>query len=286
MRRHIVFDTAGAQCVGTLDDAAGTAGLLIVSGGNEIRSGAHGGQAAMAAHFAALGHPVFRYDRRGIGDSSGHNSGFAATADDIAAAAAAFRSAAPHMQHVIAFGNCDAATALALFQEQSASNALILANPWVIEDDADDADDADDGGDDAGEDDTGNRLPAAAAIRARYWARIKNPRSYTDLLTGKINLGKLWRGLAKASQSQTPSGLAQRLAGALNEPGLPVRLLIAQRDSTAAAFLAAWQSDGFAAARASDTIAISQIDSASHSFASSDDKEWLYAQIHSVLAAI
>lgn len=275
MRQHIAFDAAGEVCIGTLDDANGDAGLLIVSGGNEIRSGAHGGQAAMAAHFAALGHPVFRYDRRGIGDSTGRNAGFAASAQDIAAAAAIFRSAAPDMQRVVAFGNCDAATALALFQESSAADDLILANPWVI-------DAADTTG--AVDEDTGNQLPGAAAIRARYWQRIKNPRSYTDLVTGKINLGKLWRGLAKASQKQEPSGLAQRLAHAISETELPIRLLIARHDSTAAAFMAAWQSPTFEQARASGNIELAELDSASHSFASIEDKRWLYAQIRGALA--
>jgi hypothetical protein len=38
MRRMIDFDCAGDMLVGTLDEGEGTTGLLIVSGGNEIRS--------------------------------------------------------------------------------------------------------------------------------------------------------------------------------------------------------------------------------------------------------
>ncbi len=57
--------------MGTLDDAPGTTGLLIVSGGNEVRAGAFAGQARLAAEIAAAGHPVFRFDRRGVGDSTG-----------------------------------------------------------------------------------------------------------------------------------------------------------------------------------------------------------------------
>ena len=105
MRRMTGFTCEGAWCAATLDEGNAAPGLLIVSGGNEIRSGAHAGQAAMAAHFAGLGYPVFRYDRRGIGDSEGENGGFEASAADISAAVAAFRTEAPHVTRIIAFGN-------------------------------------------------------------------------------------------------------------------------------------------------------------------------------------
>ena len=39
-RRHFTFACAGDTLFGTLDEAPGTTGLLLVSGGNEIRSGA------------------------------------------------------------------------------------------------------------------------------------------------------------------------------------------------------------------------------------------------------
>ncbi len=57
---------------------------------------------------------MFRFDRRGIGDSTGENHGFESSADDIAAAAAAFR-AESGVTRIVGFGNCDAATALAFF---------------------------------------------------------------------------------------------------------------------------------------------------------------------------
>ena len=46
-RRHLAFDCRGALLVGSLDEAPGSAGLLWVGGGNEIRSGAFAGQAQM-----------------------------------------------------------------------------------------------------------------------------------------------------------------------------------------------------------------------------------------------
>ena len=145
MRRLIEFPCAGERLLATLDEAPGQTGLLIVSGGNEVRSGAHRGMALLAARLAAAGVPVFRFDRCGVGDSSGENRGFLSAAPDIAAAAATF-TAETGVRRLVAFGNCDAATALALFGHCAGIDRLILANPWVIEDD--------------------DALPPAAAIRA------------------------------------------------------------------------------------------------------------------------
>jgi exosortase A-associated hydrolase 1 len=250
-----------------LDEGTATTGLLIVSGGNEIRSGAYGGQATMAAHFAAQGYPVFRYDRRGIGDSEGTNRGFENSADDIASAVAAFRTNAPHISRIVAFGNCDAASALVLFHTQLGVDAYILANPWVIEATADTP-----------------TVPTSSAVRARYWARIKNPRSMLDLLTGKIDLKKLAGGLATAARQDTPSGLALRMADALQSTDVAVHLLIASHDTTALAFMGAWHSKSFEHVRPKANITLQTIDTASHSFADARSKLWLLEKISATLA--
>jgi exosortase A-associated hydrolase 1 len=269
MRRVIGFDCEGQRLAATLDEGTGSTGLLIVSGGNEIRSGAHAGQAAMAAHFAALGYPVLRYDRRGIGDSEGDNGGFECNAPDIASAVAALRAEAPHAERLVAFGNCDAASALALFHDGLGLDHLLLANPWVIEGQAQSED--------------APAAPSAAAIRARYLARLKNPRSLLDLFTGKINLRKLAGGLARAAKSEAPTGLAERIATALTASTAPVSVLIAERDTTALAFMAAWKSSAFAAVRERSDIELASTPSSSHSFADADAKQWLYDRVGFVL---
>lgn len=263
MRRMIGFDCGGFRLVGTLDAANGSVGLLIVSGGNEIRSGAYAGQAAMAQHFAAAGYPVFRFDRRGVGDSDGPNGGFESSAEDISSAVAVFRTETPHMQRLVAFGNCDAATSLAF--HHAGIDALILANPWVIE--------ANNGEPDA------PTPPSAAAVRARYLARLKNPRSLIDLLTGKVDLRKLAGGLAKATRKEAPSGLAARLAASLTASSVPTEILVAERDTTALAFLGAYRDPLFDAVRARSNVSLSKCDSASHSFADAAAREWLYDRI-------
>ena len=269
MRRMIDFDCHGDHLTGTLDEGDAKAGLLIVSGGNEIRSGAYAGQAAMARHFADKGYPVFRYDRRGVGDSEGENGGFESSADDIAAAVATFRAEAPHMQKLIAFGNCDAATALALFHAGLPIDVLVLANPWVIEISSTEPD--------------APTPPSAAAIRARYLTRLKNPRSVMDLLTGKIDLRKLAGGLTKAVKKEAPSGLAERVATALAHSSLPIHILIAQRDTTGLAFMGSWKTSGFDGVRTRSDIELTMLDTASHSFADAASKMHLSEKIAAML---
>ena len=92
-RLHLSFECREDRCAATLDSAPGTTGLLMVSGGNEIRAGAFNGQSRLAAEIAAAGFPVFRFDRRGIGDSEGTNRGFRKSTKDIAAALLAFETA-------------------------------------------------------------------------------------------------------------------------------------------------------------------------------------------------
>jgi hypothetical protein len=89
--------------------------------------------AMLAQRLAATGTPVFRYDRRGVGDSTGDNGGFLNAEPDLIAAAAEFRYAAPHVARLIGFGNCDAASTLALFGRWAGLDKVVLANPWVIE---------------------------------------------------------------------------------------------------------------------------------------------------------
>jgi len=269
MRRPLTFACEGAALAATLDDAPGTTGLLIVSGGNEIRSGAHRGMATLAQRVAEAGHPVFRFDRRGIGDSEGDNGGYRASGPDIAAAIAAFREAAPQVTRVAAFGNCDAASALLLHQPL-ALDALILANPWTYEDDCGDGAEADE-----------PALPPASAIRSRYLARLKDPKSLLRLLKGEIDLKKLARGLsAMGKKPVAPAfgSLADELDAVLAEMFCPVTILLATGDRTAQAFMEKLAKSLAYIEANPGSIRIERLASPSHSFAG-DDGEWLIGRI-------
>lgn len=238
MRKLIAFACEGETLAATLDEAAGTTGLLIVSGGNEIRSGAHRGMALLAQRLAATGTPVFRYDRRGAGDSTGDNDGFLSAQPDLIAAAAAFRQAAPHVTRLIGFGNCDAASTLALFGRSAGIDRVVLANPWVVEPIDD--------------------LPPAAAIRARYHAALRDPATWRRAIMGKIDFAKFIRGLKKLShpKNQEKNSLPARVLSALAAWKSDATVILASGDATAIAFAAA----------AGKAVAVETIATASHSF--------------------
>lgn len=253
-RLHLTFACAGTTLAGTLDTAPGSSGLLLVTGGNELRSGAFSGQAALAGRVAAAGHPVFRFDRRGVGDSCGENRGFRQSRKDIEAALAAFKAIAPHVERVVGFGNCDAATALML-GEGVRCDALVLSNPWTIEGDG--------------------AVPPPATVRARYAEKLKSPREVVRLLTGGVNLGKLARGLVHAARPKAaPTTLAQEMAAGLARFDGPVRIVLAGADRTAHAFAESWDP-------ADDRVR--RCDRASHAWIEPHAREFLDAQLLDML---
>lgn len=254
MRRVIAFACAGETLIGSLDPGAGDTGLLIVSGGNEVRVGAHRGMAQLAARLAADGVPVFRYDRRGVGDSGGENRGWGEAAPDLAAALAAFRAEAG-VRRVVGFGNCDAAALLAIEGRAPGIDAVVLANPWTVED--------------------AGPLPPAAAIRAGYAARLKQPSEWWRLLSGGVNLAKLARGLAKvAAAPAAPSALAARVVAGIAGWGDAATVVLAEGDATAIAFAAAARGHDFR------TVTIA---TASHSFARAGDAAALETAIREAI---
>lgn len=255
-RLHLPFGCGDATLAGTLDTAPGTSGLLIVTGGNEVRSGAFSGQAQLAARIARKGFPVFRFDRRGVGDSGGQNKGFRKSARDIEAALAAFRAIAPAIDRVVGFGNCDAASALML-AGGAECDALVLANPWTIEGDAD--------------------VPPPAAVRARYGAKLKDPKEILRLLSGGVNLGKLAKGIAQAARPRAkPTTLASEMASSLALFGGEVRIVLAASDRTAQAFDAVWDpADG----------RVSRCEGATHSWLEPHAREFLDGHLLALLRA-
>ena len=257
-RRQVVFNCEGALLCGTIDEAAGETGLLIVSGGNEIRSGAWGGQASLAAAVAGSGHPVFRYDRRGVGDSEGRNSGFRGAAADLACAVAAFRTEAPHLRRVVAFGNCDAASVLALHGTQLPIDELILANPWTVDDDQ------------------AAEVMPASAIRSRYLKKLQNPDEWLRILRGQVNFANLVTGLRRAAGPSAPSqtGLAAEMHARLSAFSGPIKILIAAGDRTAQIFAENWPKGDRRVRSLADR---------SHSFSGERARAWL---LHELLEAL
>lgn len=245
-RHHLTFPCEGSSLVGTLDRGGEKTGLLLVTGGNELRSGAWAGQARFAAAISREGFPVFRFDRRGVGDSEGSNGGFRSSAPDITAALAAFRAECPGLTRIVGFGNCDGASALML-TGGAGLDALVLSNPWTIEDD--------------------DAKPSPEAVRDHYRRRIADPAAIRRLLTGQVSIGKLVRSLARALRpASSPSTLAQDLNRGIARFNGPVAILLAERDRTAQAFRSCWPKDD---------ARIQICPDATHSYVEGHAREWL-----------
>jgi exosortase A-associated hydrolase 1 len=252
-RRHVTFDCEGSRLVGTIDEGPASAGLLLVTGGNEIRSGAFSGQAQMAARIAALGYPVMRFDRRGVGDSEGANGEFRTSGPDLAAALAALRAQCPNLTRVVGFGTCDGASALML-AKGAGCDALVLSNPWTFEG--------------SGEDE--QEIPPEV-VRDHYRKRLTDPAAIKRLLTGQVSLGKLFGSVLGALRpSAPPSSLAQDIANGIKDFVGDISILIAERDRTGKAFLAGWD-------KADPHIRTCP--DATHAYVEPHSREWLDAQL-------
>jgi len=266
MRRHLAFACNGDMLIGTADVADAAAGLLIVTGGNELRCGPYGSHAELAQKISAAGFPVMRFDRRGVGDSSGYNAGFVQSSDDIAAAIAEFRSTFPRMKRVVAYGNCDAASALMLAQGKGC-DALVLANPWTFEPDAET---------EPASEPQPEMTPAV--IRAHYLRRLTDPRALLRLLTGKVRIGQMAGSLVNAVKPAPPPGsLAQEMAAGLAQFSGSVALLIAEHDRTGQVFLSHWDA-------ADPRLRICP--KAGHSFVEPQARIWLQGQLLGALRSL
>lgn len=259
-RLHLPFACGSCTLAGTLDTAPGSAGLLIVTGGNELRSGAFSGQAELAASIAKAGFPVFRYDRRGIGDSEGENRGFRKSSKDIAAALEAFRAMAPSLNRVIALGNCDAASALML-AGGAGCDGLILSNPWTIKEEESEE----------GSNPTHSNPLSSGAIRSRYAEKLRNPSEILRLLRGGVDLQKLAKGLLTGMRAApSKNGLAQEIGAGIDGFSGPISILLASADRTAQEFERHWNKKD---------PRIQRCEGASHAYVEPQARDWLEAEV-------
>lgn len=254
MRSALTFPCRDETLIGTLDPANGANGLLIVTGGRQTRAGPHRMMAMLASALAFEGLPVFRFDRRGVGDSSGADPGFRHSAPDIAAASAAFRGACPNIRQLWGLGLCDGASAITLHHASAGLDGLILLNPWVIEAEA--------------------GSPPPAAIRAHYRSRLTTLAGWRKLLTRGFNPVAAARGALRLFEKSDQT-LANDVMASLAAFHGPVHILLTERDATAQAFLSAY--------RPIQSHSVEMLNSASHTFAAPADQAWLKARILAAL---
>lgn len=261
MRRLLSFDCDGAALGATLDDAEGSTGLLLVTGGTQTRIGSHRMYERLALVLAGDGWPCFRYDRRGVGDSEGDDPDFRDSGPDLAAAAAAFRRERPGLTRLLGFGLCDGASTLALHGRAAGLDGYLLVKPWFVEAEA-------------GE-------PAAAAIKSHYMDQLLSLGGWKRLLSGSISYRKVLKGLTKIVASR-PSSLSREIAASLGKARVPAQLILATRDATAIAAQAEWSSPAFKDLRQANPAPVT-IDSDSHTFSRPGDEDALLKAVKGAL---
>ena len=257
MRRSFFISCESEELAASLDEGEGETGVVIVPGGGQTRFGAHRGFALLAQALADAGYSCLRYDRRGVGDSSGIDPGFAGSAPDLAAAIAALRKAQPQLKRIAGFGLCDGATAMCLHGASSGLDAMILANPWVVEAEANE--------------------PPPAAIGRRYREQLLSLSGWKRLLTGGIDYRKAVRGVIKliAARRAETDGLVARVATALAADPRPSHIVLARDDATAIGFKHEWCKGGLRTFSADSRFSVEIIETDAHSFAKGDDFEKL-----------
>ena len=239
----VIFPCAGEELVGVLHrpstNAGARCGVLIVVGGPQYRIGSHRQFVYLARALADQGIPVFRFDYRGMGDSSGSLSGYTDIHTDIAGAIDAFQRAIPGLMEVVMWGLCDAATASVFYASgDERVKGLVLVNPWVYS----------------------PQGAAKAYLKHYYLDRLLSKGFWRKVLKGEYNpfssASSLIGVAVTASKSepakqalnsgedpQTPSmpgqatgNLVQRFSDGLNQFKGPVLLILSGNDLTAAEF--------------------------------------------------
>ncbi len=255
-RELFSFPCAGEVLAASLDRSESKTGVIVVTGGGQTRFGAHRGFALLAKSLAEAGYPAMRYDRRGVGDSSGEDPGFEASAPDLAAAVGAFREKHPALERIIGFGLCDGATTLMLHGAPSGIDAMILANPWIVEAAANE--------------------PPPAAIGRHYRDQLFSFSSWKRVLTGGIDYSKAARGVRKVlRQPKSKESLAGRVAVAMRATALPAHIVLAKDDATAIGFEHEWTKGALRELAGSGRFTLDIIDTDAHSFAHQGDFEQL-----------
>ncbi|MAD74814.1 MAG: hydrolase 1, exosortase A system-associated [Rheinheimera sp.] len=168
-------------------------GVLIVVGGPQYRIGSHRQFVKLSRALAAAGIPSMRFDSAGMGDSTGSKVMFYQQNDDIAAAIQLFMQQCPHLNNIVLWGLCDAASAALLYCYRRADSrvvGLVLLNPWVRQ----------------------QHSHAQVMLKHYYWQRLSSKAFWQKLLAGGLNP---WQSIKdvlqtyKASKSSQPKRAAE-----------------------------------------------------------------------------
>jgi uncharacterized protein len=263
----LMFGCEGESLVGVLNGPGHPAarGVLIVVGGPQYRVGSHRQFALLARHLAKHGVPAFRFDHRGIGDSSGKLLSFERLDADIRCAIDRFFASVPGLNDVVIWGLCDAASAALFYAHQDARvSGLVLLNPWVR---------------------TQQGL-ARAHVRHYYLQRLFQASFWQKVAVGEFKFREAAAALSKivsdamglgpssGTVSESPNGespLPDRMEEGLRKFQGRVLFILSGNDLTAQEFKeVVARSDGWRTLLADDRVSRRDLPEANHTFARRD----------------
>ncbi len=196
-------------------------GVLIVVGGPQYRVGSHRQFVQLSRSLACQGIASMRFDYTGMGDSCGDKKEFDNICDDIKAATDAFLKVQPHLQKVVIWGLCDAASAALMYAPQDERvNGLVLLNPWLRSEQA----------------------MGKTMVKYYYLQRLLSKGFWKKLFSGKVNITASARdakGFVKDSvvaDKQSAASYQARMLAGLQDFNGKVCLILSGEDLTAREF--------------------------------------------------
>lgn len=264
--RALTFSCRGHQLVGVLAEPAqprGDVGVVVVVGGPQYRAGSHRLFVRLARALAEAGHPVLRFDARGMGDSEGEFPGFEHLAPDIGAAIDALQAHCPGVRRVVLWGLCDAASAALLYWGETRDArvaGMALSNPWV----------------------RSVASQARAHVKHYYGQRLRQPEFWAKLLKGQVAAQALKGFMRNLSLSRAVGAggdggsFQSRMAQAWQEFGRPLLLLMSGDDYTAREFEEYVAADSaWAGALQRPGLLREDLPGADHTFSGADAHAWV-----------
>ena len=226
-------------------------GVVIVAGAPQYRVGAHRLFVTIARHLAHHGWPVFRFDRRGFGDSPSKNTDFEHTRPDIHAAIDTLMKAQPHLDGVVLLGLCDGASAALLYGlDDPRIKGHILLNPWARRSDS----------------------HARVLLKSHYgrqlgaptrwWSLLRAPEQLVSALTGFVRV----IGKALAPPDRSKPDFVDKMTAALKSPGPPRLVVLSSEDFTADEFDNAMRQTTTWRALAHNQVSMKRVKGADHTF--------------------
>lgn len=234
VEQPLVFACHGESLLGILHQPAppcpSALGVVVVVGGPQYRAGSHRQFLRLARTLAAAGHPVLRFDVRGMGDSSGPMRHFERLKDDIHAAIDTLHQRHPALEGVVLYGLCDGASAALLYLAEQADprvRGLCLVNPWV----------------------RSVESQARTTVKHYYARRLREPEFWAKLFKGRVaakavsdlvgNLRKAVRSgnAAVSGPAQRPARYQDRMASAWKRFPGAILVALSGDDFTANEFL-------------------------------------------------